>query len=98
MAKVIPHAAPGTSPAPDRPRVSLIVLTWDGRRHLESCLASLEALDYSRDRLEIILCDNGSKDGSADYVRDRFPNVRLVALDRNYGFAEGNNRAVQHAT
>lgn len=98
MAEAIPHSAPGTPPALVRPRVSLIVLNWNGRRHLEACLTSLEALDYPRDQLEIILCDNGSKDGSADYVRNRFPNVRLVALDRNYGFAEGNNRAVQHAT
>ena len=86
------------SPAVDRPRVSLIVLNWNGRRHLEACLTSLEALDYPHDRLEIILCDNGSKDGSADYVRSRFPKVHLVALDRNYGFAEGNDRAVQQAS
>jgi len=94
----MPHAAPAVSSALDRPRISIIVLNWNGRRHLEDCLTSLEALDYPRDRLEIILSDNGSKDGSADYVRKEFPNVRLVALDRNYGFAEGNNRAVQQAT
>src|SRR5438552_9684187 len=98
MAEGIPQVAPVVSPAVDPPRVSLIVLNWNGRRHLEACLTSLEALDYPHDRLEIILCDNGSKDGSADYVRDRFPHIRLVALDQNYGFAEGNNRAVQQAS
>jgi GT2 family glycosyltransferase len=82
----------------DRPRVSLIVLNWNGRQHLEACLTSLGALAYPGNRLEIILCDNGSKDGSADYVRDRFPTVRVIRLDRNYGFAEGNNRAAQQAT
>jgi GT2 family glycosyltransferase len=98
MAEGLSHVAPSVPQSLDRPRVSLIVLNWNGRRHLEACLTSLEALDYPHDRLEIILCDNGSKDGSADYVRSRFPGVRLVALDQNYGFAEGNNRAVQQAT
>jgi GT2 family glycosyltransferase len=80
------------------PTVSIVVLNWDGKRHLAACLESLLALDYPREKLQIVLCDNGSSDGSVDFVRERFPAVTLVALDRNYGFAEGNNRAVQSAT
>lgn len=83
--------------AGDLPSISIIVLNWNGRRHLKPCLQSLLALDYPESRLEIILCDNGSNDGSVEYVRKNFTRVRVVALDRNYGFAEGNNRAVKVA-
>lgn len=77
--------------------MSLVVLNFNGQEHLEACLGSVAALDYPKDRLEIILCDNGSSDGSLAYVRSRFPEVRVVALDRNYGFAEGNNKAAAQA-
>ncbi len=81
----------------DLPAISLIVLNLNGRRHLENCLSSLASLDYPSALLEVILCDNGSTDGSATFVKRRFPQVKVVQLDRNYGFAEGNNRAAQQA-
>ena len=82
---------------PELPSVSLIVLNWNGRRHLDACLGSIQALDYPADRLQLILCDNGSSDGSVEHVRSTFPGVDVVALDANYGFAEGNNRAAETA-
>ena len=98
MAEVQVAPAPSATETRGRPRVSLIVLNWNGKQHLEACLRSLQALDYPGDRLELILCDNGSEDGSAALVQQRFPHVRLIELDRNYGFAEGNNRAVLAAS
>jgi GT2 family glycosyltransferase len=83
---------------PSLPTVSIVVLNWNGKRHLQSCLESLLELDYPESSLELILCDNGSADGSVDFVRTSFPRVRVVALDRNYGFADGNNRAARVAT
>ena len=83
---------------PEDPSVSLIVLNWNGRQHLDDCLGSLVGLDYPADRLQLIMCDNGSSDGSVDYVRSRFPGVEVLALDGNYGFAEGNDRAAALAT
>jgi GT2 family glycosyltransferase len=80
------------------PTVSIVVLNWNGKGHLEACLKSLLALDYPESKLQIVLCDNGSTDGSTDFVRERFPTVTVVALDHNYGFAEGNNRAARSAT
>jgi GT2 family glycosyltransferase len=79
------------------PSVSLIVLNWNGKHHLKSCLGSLSELDYPESKLEVILCDNGSTDGSVDFVRTNFARVKVIALDRNYGFAEGNDRAAQQA-
>jgi len=81
-------------PADSLPDVSVVILNFDGRHIIDRCLQSALALDYPSDRLEVIVCDNGSSDGSVEYVRTRFPSVRLVPLDRNYGFAEGNNRAL----
>lgn len=83
---------------PAEPSVSIVVLNWNGKRHLAACLESLLALDYPESKLDILFCDNGSTDGSSDFVRRRFPKVTVVALDRNYGFAEGNNRAAKVAT
>jgi GT2 family glycosyltransferase len=81
----------------DIPRVSIVVLNWNGLQHLQDCFHSLLNLDYPRDRFEILCGDNGSTDGSVAFLRSRFPGVRLVSLDRNYGFGEGNNRTARQA-
>lgn len=83
---------------PVPPTVSLIVLNWNGRHHLEACLTSLLALNHPADKLQVILLDNGSTDGSVEFVRTRFPQVRLIELPENVGFAAGNNLAAEHAT
>jgi GT2 family glycosyltransferase len=72
--------------------VSVIILTWNGRAYLKDCLDSLAAQTF-RD-FETILVDNGSSDGSADYLRGTFPWVRLLELPENVGFADGNNRGL----
>ncbi|HEY6360068.1 MAG TPA: glycosyltransferase family 2 protein [Vicinamibacterales bacterium] len=72
-----------------RPEISLVIVNWNGRRFLDACLGAAAAqqdVDF-----ETILVDNGSDDGSADFVRARFPAVRVVALAENLGFAGGNN-------
>jgi GT2 family glycosyltransferase len=71
------------------PRVSIIIVNWNGKGFLDECLTSLEEQTY-RD-FEVILVDNGSSDGSCDYLRALFPWVRLVPLELNVGFAAGNN-------
>jgi GT2 family glycosyltransferase len=80
------------------PAVSLVVLNLNGRQHLGDCLPSLLELDYPADRLQLMVCDNGSIDGSSDYVRQTFPTVKVVSLEHNHGFAEANNLAAQEAT
>jgi len=74
------------------PCVSVIVLNWNGRKYLADCLNSLAAQTF-RD-FETILIDNGSTDGSAVYIREHYPWVRLAALPENIGFSGGNNRGL----
>src|SRR5206468_10461796 len=78
------------------PRSSTIIIAnWDGKHLLEECLPSvLEAVRLDGAGHEILVVDNGSTDGSVELVRTKFPEVRVLALDRNYGFGGGNNRAV----
>lgn len=78
---------------------SIVIPNWNGRdlldKYLPSVIASIEAFPES----EIIVVDNGSEDGSADFVRERFPQVRLLELPVNLGFGGGSNagfRAARH--
>ena len=88
---------PAARPEPARPRrlstgvaVSTVVVNHERRDLLRSCLESLQHA-HSRvgDRTELVVVDNGSTDGSAELVRERFPDVVLVTLPRNQGFAGG---------
>jgi GT2 family glycosyltransferase len=69
--------------------VSIVVLNHNGRPWLERCLGAAVA-ELAPD-CELIVVDNGSNDGSADFVARTFPAVRRVVLEHNLGFAEGNN-------
>lgn len=79
------------------PLASVIVLAYNDKPYLEACLSSLIDQDLPADKYEVIYADNASTDGSAQYVEQNFPGVRVVRLEENYGFAEGNNRAAEHA-
>jgi GT2 family glycosyltransferase len=78
------------------PIVRVIVLNWNGRSWLDGCLEALGQQDFRR--FEIVVVDNGSTDGSVDFVRARFPECRVVALAANIGFAAGNNAGARGAT
>ena len=81
------------------PRSStIIIVSWDGKHLLDECLpAVLEAVRFDGGNHEILVVDNGSTDGSAEFVRTRFPQVHVLALDLNHGFTGGNNRGVREA-
>ena len=72
--------------------VSIIVVSYNARDHLERCLA--EVADGPH---EVIVVDNASTDGSPELVRSRFPSVRLVELTENRGFGAGNNEGMRVA-
>jgi GT2 family glycosyltransferase len=81
------------------PRTATIqILNWDGKHLLAECLPSvIEAVHASGGNHEILVVDNGSRDGSVEFIRDRFPEIHTLELDRNYGFVGGNNRGVHIA-
>lgn len=72
-------------------RVAILILNYNGRRWLGPCLSSMQRLTSAADW---VVVDNASSDGSVDYLRKHWPQVRVIAFDRNYGFAEGYNRAL----
>lgn len=77
------------------PKVSIIVLNWNGKDDTIQCLSSLERINYPN--FEIIVTDNGSTDGSFEAISHAFPNIKTLQNRRNLGYAGGNNRGIQHA-
>ncbi len=71
----------------ERPLVSIIVLNYNGKHHLKACLDSLLKTDYSN--FEILLVDNGSTDGSVEFVTQNYPQVRILRLKFNIGVGTG---------
>jgi GT2 family glycosyltransferase len=71
--------------------VAVVVLNYNGCHYLDACLASLRRLPTS---IEIVVADNGSTDDSLAHLHAHHPDVRVLALQHNWGFAEGYNRAL----
>ncbi len=74
---------------------SIIIVTWNGLKHLTTFLPSVVETDYPD--FEIILAENASSDGSIEWVEKNFPTVKIASFDDNYGYTGGNNRAVPFA-
>ena len=85
----------GETTKPDSTKTTIVIVNWDGKHLLaESLPAVLNAVECDGGKHDILVVDNGSTDGSVEFIRQNFPSVRILCLDRNYGFAEGNNRGV----
>ncbi len=78
------------------PRVSIIVVSWNGQRHIDKCLRSLCRQSYANK--EIIFVDNGSTDSSVRFVQEQYPEIKIVALLENKGFSGGNIEGFKLAT
>ncbi len=74
-------------------KVAIVILNWNGQKMLWEYLPSV--LQYSRDEATVYVADNASTDDSLKMLREHFPEVRLIELDRNWGFAEGYNKALR---
>lgn len=75
-------------------RVLVIIVTYNGMRWLERCLSSVLSSTVPAD---IYLFDNASEDGSADFVKERYPSVKLVRSNENLGFSKANNLGFEYA-
>ena len=80
-------------PCVTSPKVNIIIVTYNSRQNLEVCLRSL--FNQSYQNYDITISDNGSKDNSREFVRDRFPGVRFIENSSNFGYSEGNNIGVR---
>lgn len=74
-------------------KVAIVILNWNGRQMMERYLPSV--IDYSREEATVYVADNASTDDSVEWLKKHYPEVRLVLLDRNWGFAEGYNKALE---
>ncbi len=79
----------------DRKRCTVIVLNYNGEHLLPACLDSL--IKQTDAAIDTTVVDNGSTDGSAALVASRYPEVRFLALNSNFGFSRANNAAIQDA-
>ena len=73
-------------------KTAVVILNWNGLQHMQHYLPSVVATTPEAD---IVVADNGSTDGSVAWLREAMPQVQLVQMDKNYGFAEGYNRALK---
>ena len=76
-------------------KVSVVIPNYNGKKFLGDCLESLEAQSFTE--FDTILVDDGSSDGSVEYVKTHFPNVRIISLPDNGGFCRAVNRGIQAA-
>ncbi len=74
-------------------KVAIVILNWNGAKMLAQYLPTV--LNYSRDEAVVYVADNASTDNSLDLLRTHFPECRRIVLDKNWGFAEGYNRALE---
>lgn len=75
------------------PKVAVVILNWNGRKHLEQFLPSVTAATY--ENFEVIVADNGSTDNSLSFLQLHYPGIRTILFKENYGFAKGYNEALK---
>lgn len=74
-------------------KVAIVILNWNGQAMLEKYMPSV--LQYSKDEATVYVADNASTDQSMEMLRLHFPGVKLIQLEKNWGFAEGYNKALK---
>lgn len=77
------------------PMVYIVILNWNNAPDTIECLESLLNSNYWP--FILLVVDNGSKNGSVNKIRDRYPEIKIIELESNLGYAEGNNVGIQYA-
>jgi len=75
--------------------ISIVILNWNGKKVTENCLNSL--IPQLNSNFEVLVVDNDSKDESVNYLKKRFPKIKIIKNKKNLGYAGGNNRGVKKA-
>jgi len=73
---------------------AIVILNWNGKHYLERFLGELE-LKSNIPGVSVVVADNGSTDGSVEYLKESYPNIRIIEFDKNFGFTGGYNRALK---
>ena len=73
------------------PFITIAILTKNAKKDIEVTMQKLREIDYPKNRIETILVDNGSTDGTRKMVEIKFKNVKIISLDKNYGMSALNN-------
>jgi GT2 family glycosyltransferase len=79
----------------EKGKVSFIIVNWNGEKTIAECLDSVYSQTYKN--YEVILLDNHSSDQSLEIIKKNYHVDKLIAFEKNYGFAEANNRGLKHA-
>lgn len=77
--------------------ISIIIVNWNGKKYLKTCLSSLTKLSYPHNKVKIIIVDNASIDNSINWVCRNYPNVKIIANKTNLGFAKANNLGIEES-
>jgi GT2 family glycosyltransferase len=81
--------------SPENARLVVVVLNWNRYQDTIDCVCALQR--QTLEGFATIIVDNGSRDGSAQHLRDRFPDIRIICNERNLGYAGGNNVGIRAA-
>lgn len=76
-------------------KVAVVIVNWNGLKFLENCLTSI--FDQSYQNFDVYFVDNGSNDGSVNFVKEKFSKAKVIELKKNTGFAHANNVAINMA-
>ena len=87
------YTSSGVTIAEDMKQTAVVILNWNGRQHLEQFLPSV--VEHTPQQVRIVVADNGSTDDSIAFIEQTYPDIDIIRLDKNYGFAEGYNRALK---
>ena len=77
-------------------KVTIVIPNYNGKHFMEPCLASLK--EQTCQDFQILVVDNASSDGSIAYMEEHYPDIEVIALDKNYGFSKAVNVGIQHST
>ena len=80
----------------DKMKVTIVIPNYNGKHFMEPCLASLK--EQTCQDYKVLVIDNASTDGSLEYMKEHYPKIEVIALDKNYGFSKAVNVGIQHST